>query len=185
MKPRRALSRLAALAVLPAVAGCAGTPRAPMAGSYVGGPARLACVPFARALSGVALRGDAATWWDAASGRYRRSTHPEAGSVLVFAATGRLPRGHVAVVTRIVGPREILIADSNWVARRVTSDQPVVDVSADNSWRLVRVYWPPARQMGEHVYPVRGFILPPRPASPAVLEARAPAARRIALAGDE
>ncbi|MDE2007255.1 MAG: CHAP domain-containing protein [Rhodospirillales bacterium] len=156
-----------------------------MAGAYIGGPARLACVPFARALSGIALRGDAAGWWAEADGRYRRATWPTPGSVLVFAATPRLPRGHVAVVTRVLSRREILIADANWVARRVTRDQPVADVSADNSWRFVRVYWPPAREMGVTVYPVRGFILPDAPASPGELDARAPTARRIALAGED
>ena len=174
-----------ALAAALALAGCAGGPGAgPMAGSYVGGRVRLACVPFARALSGVRLRGDAAAWWDAAAGRYRRARGPADGSVLVFRATPRLPDGHLAVVTEVLGPRRILIADANWVPRRVTRDQPVVDVSAANDWSLVRVYWPPARQMGITVYPVAGFIRPPRPASPAELDARAPAALRIALRED-
>lgn len=178
--PRRVPTWLPLVALL-ALGGCAGASRGTMAGSYIGGPAQLACVPFARALSGIALRGDADAWWDEAASRYARSAVPVAGSVLVFQASRRLPRGHVAVVTRVLGPREILIADANWVARRVTRDQPVFDVSVDRSWRRVRVYWPPARAMGVHVYPVLGFILPPHPASPAALDARAPAARRIAL----
>lgn len=175
-----------ALTAALALAGCAGGPgpTGPMAGSYVGGRVRLACVPFARALSGVRLRGDAPAWWDAAAGRYRRARIPTDGSVLVFRATPRLPEGHLAVVTEVLGPRRILIADANWVPRRVTRDQPVVDVSATNDWSLVRVYWPPARQMGIIVYPVAGFIRPPRAASPGELDARAPAALRIALRED-
>ena len=178
-----ATMRAIALATILALAGCAGGPRAsgPMAGSYLGGPVRLACVPFARALSGVRLRGDAADWWDAAAGRYRRARTPEDGSVLVFRATPQLPQGHLAVVTDVLGPRTVLVADANWVPRRVTRDQPVIDVSAANDWSLVRVYWPPVRQLGTTVYPVAGFIRPPWRATPGQLDARAPAALRIAL----
>jgi hypothetical protein len=174
--------RVLPLILLALLAGCAGggAGRA-MQGRYVGGPAHLSCVPYARALSGLDLHGDAGTWWRDAAGRYRRSARPMPGSVLVFRPTARLPDGHVAVVTRVLGRRRILIADANWVPRRVTADQPVIDVSADNTWRLVRVYWPPARQMGVRIYPVLGFILPPAPTPPAALAARVALARRIAL----
>ena len=178
--PMRSLVRLLPLLLLAALAGCAVATR-PMQGAYIGGPAPLACVPYARALSGIALRGNAATWWRQAAGRYQRADTPVPGSVLVFRATRRLPAGHVAVVTRVLDRRRILIADANWVPRRVTRDQPVIDVSPDHSWRAVRVYWPPVRAMGRHVYPVAGFILPPRPASPDAIDARAARARRIAL----
>jgi len=183
--PASAWRRGALLAAVLALAGCAGGPSGPMAGSYVGGRVRLACVPFARALSGVRLRGAAGGWWDEAGGQYRRAGRPADGSVLVFRATSRLPDGHVAVVTQVLGPRRILVADANWVPHRVTLDQPVIDVSAANDWSLVRVYWPPARQMGITTYPVAGFIRPPWPASPAELDARAPGAMRIALGGGE
>ena len=175
------------LGALLALAGCAGGPRpsGPMAGAYVGGRVPLDCVPFARALSGVRLHGAAAGWWPAAAGRYARAQRPADGSVLVFRATSRLPLGHVAVVTQVLGPRRILVADANWVRHRVTLDQPVIDVSAANDWSRVRVYWPPTRQMGITTYPVAGFIRPPWPASPADLDARAPMAMRIALGGGE
>ncbi|MGC8475740.1 MAG: CHAP domain-containing protein [Acetobacteraceae bacterium] len=175
-----AASRLTVLMLAALLAGCAGGQRATQ-GRYIGGPVHLACVPYARALSGLPLRGDASTWWRQAAGHYPRLDHPRPGSVLVFRPTARLPRGHVAVVTQVLGRRRILIDDANWVPHRVTADQPVIDVSPDNSWRLVRVYWPPAREMGVHVYPVLGFILPRDPAAPAVLQARAGVARRIAL----
>ena len=41
------------------------------------------CVTFARAHSGVEIRGNAHTWWDQAAGRYVRSSRPEVGAVLV------------------------------------------------------------------------------------------------------
>src|SRR5690349_7475903 len=59
----------------------------------------LQCVPYARALSGIDLHGDAANWWDLAAGRYGRSTEPSIGAVLVL--TGSSRHGHVAVVTAI------------------------------------------------------------------------------------
>src|SRR5581483_12259137 len=78
------------------------------AGDYVGGSVPLDCVPFARALSGIHLSGAAADWWPAADGRYARGSSPSIGSVLVFRRSGRLPDGHVAVVSQVLGRREIL-----------------------------------------------------------------------------
>ena len=185
--PRAVFPRLLALLVLAALAGCAGpggpTTGAAAGGAYLGGPVPFTCVPFARALSGIDLAGNAASWWDAAPGRYRRARHPRAGAVLVLRATPRLPQGHLAVVTRVLGPRAILVAQANWVARRVTVDQAVVDVSGANDWSLVRVWWPPSGQLGRRRYPADGFILPPRPRSPERLEAGAPRAVRLALRG--
>ena len=178
---------LAPLLLLAALAGCAGPRGGPggenAGGAYLGGPVPFTCVPFARALSGIDLAGNAASWWDAAPGRYRRARHPRAGAVLVLRATPRLPEGHLAVVTRVLGPRAILVAQANWVARRVTVDQAVVDVSGANDWSLVRVWWPPSGQLGRRRYPADGFILPPRPRSPERLEAGAPRAVRLALRG--
>ena len=187
-RPARAVfPRLLALLVLAALAGCAG-PRGPTTGeaaggAYLGGPVPFTCVPFARALSGIDLAGNAASWWDAAPGHYGRARKPRAGAVLVLRATPRLPEGHLAVVTRVLGPRAILVAQANWVPRRVTVDQAVVDVSGANDWSLVRVWWPPSGQWGRRRYPADGFILPPRPRSPDRLEAAAPRALRLALRG--
>src|SRR5277367_909636 len=69
----------------------------------------LTCAPFARELSGIALYGDADTWWDGAAGRYTRASKPAVGSVLVLRRSGRLPSGHVAVVSRLLTPRQILV----------------------------------------------------------------------------
>lgn len=156
-----------------------------------GGSARLGggisapieCAPFARALSGVQLRGAAADWWWQADGRYRRSYTPEVGSVLVLQRTGRLPSGHVAVVTQVVSSRQILVTQANWVHHRVTEDQPVIDVSPDNDWRTVRVWWPPSGQMGVTDYPAHGFIRAARPASHEGIAQATPGAIRAAMNG--
>src|SRR5271156_3407682 len=78
-------------------------------GDYVGGSASVECPPFARALTGVRLRGDAADWWDEAAGDYRRAATPAVGAVLVLQRSGRLPYGHVAVVTRVMSARQVLV----------------------------------------------------------------------------
>ncbi len=115
------------------------------------------CVPFARALSGIALSGDAYTWWDQAAGRYQRSRTPDVGAVLVFARTPRLPQGHVSVVSQLLSQRRILVTQANWVHARITRDQ-VLDISPLNDWSLVRVWWQPADQLGATAYPISGFI---------------------------
>ena len=149
-------------------------------GDYVGGAVALDCAPFARALSGVRLSGAAADWWWQAEGRYRRDDAPLLGSVLVFRRSGRLPSGHVAVVSRVLGSRQILVTQANWVHHRVTEDQPVIDVSAENDWSLVRVWWPPAGEMGITDYPAHGFIRAERPATHDQLIAATPGAIRLA-----
>ena len=125
----------------------------------------LECAPFARAVSGVNLRGAAADWWQAAAGRYVRTSQPVVGAVLAFRRTSRLPDGHAAVVSRLLSDREILVTQANWVPHRVTEDMPVIDVSAANDWSMIRVWWPPSGQMGSRTYPAWGFILPDQPMS--------------------
>lgn len=135
----------------------------PYAGGYVGGNVTSECAPFARALTGVRLDGEAADWWWEADGRYARQSIPEEGSVLVLRRSGRLPSGHVAVVSQVLSARQILVTQANWVHHRVTEDQSVVDVSPRNDWSLVRVWWPPAGAMGVTDYLAFGFIRPDRP----------------------
>lgn len=126
--------------------------------------ALLSCVPYARARSGIALHGDGWEWWDAAAGRYGRSRSPRPGRVLVFMRTARLPHGHLSVVTRLVSAREIRVDHANWASGRdkgrETRDQPVLDVSAENDWSLVRVWYPPAHAYGAGTWPTLGFIHP-------------------------
>lgn len=147
---------LALLAVLSA-AGCSG-PRSAVA---VGAATSLECAPFAREATGLKLHGDAAGWWDQAGGRYGRGQRPMPGGVLVFRRSGRLAAGHVAVVTAVVSARQILVTQANWVRRRVTRDDPVIDVSPQGDWSQVRVWWAPSAALGAGVYPTYGFIAPP------------------------
>ena len=136
-----------------------------VAGS-VGAATSLECAPFARRETGIALYGDAAAWWDQAAGRYARGPDPVPGGVLVFRRSGRLPHGHVSVVTEVVGAREIRVAQANWVRGRITRDEPVVDVSARGDWSAVRVWWAPGGALGGAVYPAYGFIAPSGRATP-------------------
>lgn len=141
----------------------------------------IACAPFARELSGIALYGDAASWWEQAAGRYRRVSRPVLGAALVFTREARLPSGHVSVVSRILGDRQIQVTQANWVPGALDMDQLVVDVSERNDWTLVRVWWPPIGQLGAHDYRAYGFIEPSEPASRDELVRTAPTAARLAL----
>jgi len=180
--PRKFSYLCPALLVLPLLLSACGSTQDPGTGAYVGSPVSLDCAPYARALSGVQLRGAAADWWMAAEGRYARAQDPETGAVLVFRRSARLPHGHVAVVSRVVSARQILVTQANWEHRRVTSDQPVIDISSDNTWTSVRVWWPETRQLGTSAYATNGFIRPPRRTSPEEIAAGTARAVRVALA---
>lgn len=145
--------------------------------------AAVECAPFARALTGVALSGAAADWWRSSTGRYDHASRPEVGSLLVFRRSGRLPNGHVAVVSKVLGRRDILVTQANWQHHHVGRDQPVVDVSPGNDWTSVQVWWPPAGAMGTHAYATFGFIRPDGYFSHDRLIAATPQAVRIAENG--
>ena len=51
-------------------------------GDDAGVSAPVACAPFARALTGVQLSGDADDWWRQAVGRYQRLSSPAGGGVV-------------------------------------------------------------------------------------------------------
>jgi hypothetical protein len=174
--------RLLPLLLLLALGACAGAHNAPepQGGATYRG---LSCAPFARALTGVALRGDAADWWGEAAGRYPRTAAPRIGALLVLRRSARLPSGHVAVVSQVLGARQILVIQANWVRHRLNTDQLVVDVSPDNDWTLVRVWWPPAGRLGTHIYPAYGFILPDAALTRSALLAGADPAARAASGG--
>jgi len=121
------------------------------------------CVPFARAASGIQIYGDAWTWWDQAEGRYARGDTPRVGSVIVFARSPRLQRGHVAVVSRIVDRRVVMVTHANWSRLNgerghVEQDVTLTDVSPDNDWSAVKVWYRDATGLGSTVYPVYGFV---------------------------
>ena len=142
------------------------------------------CAPFARELSGIALYGDAASWWDQAAGRYRRGSQPILGAALVFRREDRLPSGHVSVVSRLLGPRQIQVTQANWVHGELNKDQLVVDISENNDWSTVRVWWPPVGQLGAHEYATYGFILPANPATHDELANAASLAAQLALSSN-
>lgn len=119
---------------------------------------RVWCVPFARTASGVNIQGNAKTWWGQAAGVYARGNQPKVGAVMTFQSTGKLPLGHVAVVSQVVSPRKILIDHANWKRNQISLGMAVIDVSSDNSWSDVRVESAP-NTFGRN-YPVKGFIYP-------------------------
>lgn len=122
---------------------------------------RVWCVPFARNASGIEIRGNADTWWRKAKGLYVRGHDPVVGSVMAFSGSGKLPMGHIAVVSRVVSDREILIHHANWHRNMVSLDMPVKDVSPNNDWSEVRVMTNPGAYGG--VYRIDGFISDPKP----------------------
>jgi surface antigen len=124
------------------------------------------CVPFARAVTGIDIRGDAWSWWDLAAGRYLRGNMPEAGAVLVLAQTDRLRLGHVAVVRQVIDSRDILVDHSNWVPGRIITGMQVQDVSPDNDWTQLRFFNPQYGVFGS-IYPADGFIYQMPPLVPA------------------
>jgi CHAP domain len=122
----------------------------------------LQCVPYARFMSGIGIRGDAWTWWDKAAGIYARGNQPEPGAVLSFPGTERMPLGHVAVVTQVMTARKILVDHANWpnaliLHGAISRDVQVVDVSPANDWSEVRVQFGEGGPLGS-IYPANGFI---------------------------
>lgn len=115
------------------------------------------CVAYAREVTGVQLDGNAASWWPHAEGRYERGHTPQIGAILVFKPYSGMHVGHVAVVSRVVSDREVLVDQANWVRGRVTKAMSVIDASPDNDWTSVKVQY-----AGTHgrENPTYGFIYP-------------------------
>lgn len=119
------------------------------------------CVPFARTISGVAIWGDAVTWWAQAEGKYPRSSRPAEGSVLVLRGWQDDKRGHVAVVKAMLNSRVLRVDHANWLhGGEVSLDVPVIDVSPANDWSQVRVWHVPGMYWGGRTYQSQGFIHP-------------------------
>jgi hypothetical protein len=151
---RRAISALLAPALLFGVM---------LIASPAAAEAYLQCVPFARDESGVDIHGNAKTWWSQAAGDYDRGQEPREGAVMAFASSRAMPQGHVAVVSKIINDREILISHANWSpikGRRgqIERDVRAVDVSTAGDWSLVRVWYAPIGDLGLRPNPVNGFI---------------------------
>lgn len=119
----------------------------------------LQCVPFARQVSGIDIRGNAHTWWAQAEGRYERGHAPQVGAVLAFTSHGKMRLGHVAMVSAVVNEREVLLTHANWSRPGgIERDVRAIDVSAAGDWSQVRVWYGPMRDLGLTVYPTYGFI---------------------------
>lgn len=119
----------------------------------------LQCAPFAREVSGIEIRGNANTWWGQAAGRYERGHQPSVGAVMAFKSIRSMPIGHVAMVSRIVGDREVLLTHANWSHRGgIERNVRAIDVSPNNDWSQVKVWFAPTGGLGTTVYPLSGFI---------------------------
>lgn len=117
------------------------------------------CVTFAREVSGIEIYGNAHTWWSQAAGKYERGQEPRVGSVLAIAPGGSSRLGHVAMVSRIVSDREILLTHANWSRRGgVERDVLAVDVSPQGDWSQVKIWYAPVGGLGGTVYRAHGFI---------------------------
>ena len=154
------------LGALLASSSAVGTPLDLDTGSGASEPAPfLQCVPYARQVSGIQLYGDAHTWWDQAAGRYSRGREPKVGAVMSFRPYGSMVLGHVAAVSRVIDSRTVLLRHSNWSpinGRRGQIEDGVraIDVSPDNDWSEVRVWFAPLQALGTTRWPINGFIYP-------------------------
>ena len=119
----------------------------------------LQCVPYARNLSNIQIRGNAWTWWDQADGRYPRSGQPKAGSVMVLKRKNANNLGHVAYVEEIVDSRTVIVSHANWLNQgRLHNHAPVIDVSENNDWSAVRFWNTEGGHFGGNTYHPYGFI---------------------------
>ena len=121
------------------------------------------CVQYARDATGIRLYGDAHTWWDQAAGRYARGHRPQVGAIMAFQPHRGMQLGHVALVSKVVDSRNVLLTHANWSpinGKRGQLERNVraVDVSPNNDWTQVRVWYAPINDLGRTAWPVDGFI---------------------------
>lgn len=122
------------------------------------------CARYARKASMVKIRGNAWTWWFQAKGRYERHAEPRAHSVMVFQKTRRNRYGHVAIVKEVLNSRVVVVDHANWLNRgRIHRNAKVMDVSPNNNWSAVRVWYSPGKRWGSTIYPLYGFVSPNAP----------------------
>ena len=128
-------------------------------------PPYLQCVPYAREVTGIDIYGDALTWWEQAAGRYERGRQPRAGAVMAFVPNDKMRLGHVAAVSRVIDSRTVLLDHANWSPingerGQIERGVKAVDVSPNNDWSEVRVWYHPLQALGTTRWPVQGFIYP-------------------------
>lgn len=122
------------------------------------------CVPFARQVSGIEIYGNAHTWWGQAAGRYQRGNAPREGAVMAMPGIRKMPLGHVAMVSKVLNSREVLLTHANWSRRGgIEHNVRAVDVSEAGDWSKVRVWFASNGDLGTTTYPVSGFIYPAAP----------------------
>jgi hypothetical protein len=127
----------------------------------VAAQARLQCVTYARQVSAVQLSGNARDWWGHAQGVYDRGNAPRKGAVLAFRASRSMPMGHVAVVSKVIDERHVLISHANWSRPgAVEKGVMAVDVSDSGDWSQVRVWYAPTASLGLRPSAAFGFIYP-------------------------
>ncbi|PNU02996.1 CHAP domain-containing protein [Novosphingobium guangzhouense] len=127
-------------------------------------PGHLECVPYARTTSGIQIYGDAWTWWSQAKGRYATGANPRVGAVMAIKPFNNSKLGHVATVSRIVDSRTVLLSHANWsVPGEIERNVTALDVSPNNDWSQVRIWYGPARNLGTTHWPVSGFIYNAKP----------------------
>ncbi|MFC3124626.1 CHAP domain-containing protein [Pseudoroseomonas globiformis] len=136
----------------------------------LGEPGPISCVPYVRAVTGMGIIGNAHTWWSGAESLYARGQVPEPGAVLSFRSSGGMRLGHVAVVSRVEGKRELRIDHSNWEGPgirkgTVMKNVSVIDVSERNDWTAVRVQIGHSDAAYGRVYATNGFIYNRAPGS--------------------
>lgn len=98
---------------------------------------------------------------------------------MAFRPHRKMQLGHVAAVSRVLDSRRVLLDHANWSpidGRRghVEKDVLAVDVSANNDWSAVRVWYAPLGDVGKTAWPVEGFIYSDNAARPATQLAHAP-----------
>ncbi|WP_255574892.1 CHAP domain-containing protein [Caldovatus aquaticus] len=148
----------------------------------------ISCVPYVRQITGMEISGNGRDWWHNAAGLYARGSAPEPGAVLAFPASGGMHLGHVAVVSRVLSAREVLVDHANWAGpgiRRgtVMRGVSVVDVSPGNDWTQVRVQVGWTGGTYGRVYPTYGFIYNrPDPAGGIMLAGRSRGPRLLGTA---
>ncbi len=164
---KTSLSAAALLAAMAAPAAAENVLPRPVQGSSSGSelPVYLECVPYAREASGITIYGDAHTWWDQAEGRFARGNRPSVGAVMALRPHGAMRLGHVAMVSKLVDRRTVLLRHANWspingVRGQIEENVRAVDVSPGNDWSEVRIWYAPQQDLGTTHWPVAGFIYP-------------------------
>lgn len=147
-----------------ALGGCAGEtaePRSPVV-TLSDESARIDDVAYVKSVTGMAIPGQAWSWWDGSNGRYPRGHNPVPSAVLVFRQQQNLPAGHLAIVTKVLSSREVRISHADWASTwatrgRITGNVPVLDVSRANDWTKVRLWYANSGTV-DQVYGTYGFV---------------------------